>query len=134
MAVRHRKRRRDSEVPVSAFSDIAFLLIIFFILATTLVQVSGVITEIPSGEQSQAQQQTDTLTVELRDNRVLVNEEMVDMKQLRRRLAAMQLHHKSGNDKVVLLEASGNVTYQAFFDVMASISSAGGVTAIVEEE
>ena len=60
MGSKHQKQRRDREVPVSAFSDIAFLLIIFFILATTLVQVSGVITEIPSGEQAQTQQEEET--------------------------------------------------------------------------
>ena len=134
MVARKRKQRRDPEMSVSAFSDIAFLLIIFFILATTLVQVSGVVTEIPSGEKSQAQQQTETLTVELQGDRVLVDEKPIDMKELRRRLAAMKLDQKSGEDKVVLLEASRDVTYQSYFDVMASISAAGGVTAIVEEE
>ena len=41
---------------------------------------------------------------------------------------------KIPREKVVLLEASGNVTYQNYFDVMASISAAGGVTAILQEE
>jgi biopolymer transport protein ExbD len=131
---KHRRRRRESEVPVSAFSDIAFLLIIFFILATTLVQVSGVVTEIPSGEQAKTQQEDETLTVRLEGERLLLNEKHVDMKELRRRLANMKLHEKSGDDKVVLLEAAGNVTYQTYFDVMASISAAGGVTAILQEE
>jgi biopolymer transport protein ExbD len=134
MASKHRKQRRDSEVPVSAFSDIAFLLIIFFILATTLVQVSGVITEIPSGEQAQAQQEDETPTVRLEGDRVMLGEKHVDMKELRRRLTNMKLHQKTGDAKVVLLEASGNVTYQNYFDVMASISAAGGVTAILQEE
>ena len=134
MASKHRKQRRDSEVPVSAFSDIAFLLIIFFILATTLVQVSGVITEIPSGEQAQTQQEDETPTVRLEGDRVVLGEKRVDMKELRRRLTNMKLHQKTGDAKVVLLEASGNVTYQNYFDVMASISAAGGVTAILQEE
>jgi len=134
MGPKHRKQRRDSEVPVSAFSDIAFLLIIFFILATTLVQVSGVVTEIPSGEQAQTQQEKETPTVRLKGDRVLLGEKHVDMKELRRRLAKMKLHEKTGDAKVVLLEASGNVTYQTYFDVMASISAAGGVTAILQEE
>jgi biopolymer transport protein ExbD len=131
---KHRKQRRDSDVPVSAFSDIAFLLIIFFILATTLVQVSGVVTEIPSGEQAQTKQEDETPTVQLQGDRVLLNEKHVDMKEFRQRLTKMKLHQKAGDDKVVLLEASGNVTYQTYFDVMASISAAGGVTAILQEE
>ncbi len=131
---KHRKQRRDSDVPVSAFSDIAFLLIIFFILATTLVQVSGVITEIPSGEQTQTQQEDETPTVQLEGDRVLLNEKHVDMQEFRQRLTKMKLNQKTGDGKIVLLEASGNVTYQSYFDVMASISAAGGVTAILQEE
>ena len=64
----------------------------------------------------------------------LLNEKHVDMKELRRRLTTMKLRQKTGDDKVVLLEAAGNVTYQTYFDVMASISDAGGVTAILQEE
>jgi biopolymer transport protein ExbD len=132
---KHPKHRRESEVPVSAFSDIAFLLIIFFILATTLVQISGVVTEIPSGEQAKNQQEEDeTPTVRLNGDLVLLNEKRIDMPQLRRRLAEMKLDQKTGDAKVVLLEAAGDVTYQTYFDVMSSISAAGGVTAILQEE
>jgi biopolymer transport protein ExbD len=56
------------------------------------------------------------------------------MQELRRRLAALHLHRKSEDEKVVLLEAHGDVEYQSYFDVMASISAAGGVTAILQEE
>ena len=74
MAKRHPKKRRDVEMSISSFSDIAFLLIIFFILATTLVQVSGVINEIPSGEQSQSDQDLESPTVQLEHGRVLFND------------------------------------------------------------
>ena len=131
---RHRKTRREADVSVSAFSDIAFLLIIFFILATTLVHVTGMVTEIPSGQKSEDKEEKKTATVEIQGDRVLFNEEHVDMKELRRRLASLKLHEKPADDKVVLLEAGGQVTYQAYFDVMASISAAGGVTAILQEE
>ncbi len=122
------------EVPVSTFSDIAFLLIIFFILATSLMQISGVITEIPSGEQSQTQEKTETPTVKLEGSRLLWNEKPVDIPELRRRLANLKLHEKAGDGKVILLEASDDVIYQTYFDVLASISAAGGVTAIMQQE
>ena len=134
MAKHHKKKRRDVEMSISSFSDIAFLLIIFFILATTLVRVSGVINEIPSGEQSQSEQDLESPTVQLDSGRVLFNDQQVDMAELRKKLAELKLHEKTENEKVVLLEASGNVTYQSYFDVMASISAAGGVTAILQEE
>jgi biopolymer transport protein ExbD len=134
MARKHRKHRRESEIPVGPFSDIAFLLIIFFILATTLVQVSGVLTDIPSGQQAEQKQDDKTPTVKLQGDRVTFNDNQVDVAQLRNLLEKMRLDKKAGDAKVVLLEASGNVKYQTYFDVMASISDAGGVTAILQEE
>ncbi len=58
MARKRRRHRRDhgcDDIPVASFSDIAFLLIIFFILATTLAKTRGFITELPSGEKSEKQ-------------------------------------------------------------------------------
>jgi len=134
MPTKRRKEKRPADVPVSAFADIAFLLIIYFILATTLVQISGVVTEIPSGEKAEAKEEKETATVQLKGDQVFFDDQHVDMNGLRKRLAKLSLHRKTGDDKVVLLEASQNVTYQNYFDVMASISDAGGVTAILQEE
>lgn len=131
---KHHKERRRADVPVSAFADIAFLLIIYFVLATTLIQVSGVVTDIPSGEKAETNQEEETPTVQLDGERVFLNDERVSMKELRRRLAALHLHRKTEDEKVILLEAHGDVKYQSYFDVMASISAAGGVTAILQEE
>ena len=131
---KHHRKRRDPDVPVAAFSDIAFLLIIFFILATTLMQVTGMVAEIPAGEKAEADEEKKTASVEIQGDRVLLDEKHVDMPELRNRLAEMKLHEKTGDAKVVLLEARGDVTYQTYFDVMASISAAGGVTAILQDE
>jgi biopolymer transport protein ExbD len=134
MPSKRHKEKREADVPVSAFADIAFLLIIYFILATTLVQISGVVTEIPSGEKAETNEEQETATVQLKGDQIFFNDQQVGIKQLRRKLAQLNLHRKTDDDKVVLLEASHNVTYQNYFDVMASISDAGGVTAILQEE
>ena len=75
-----------------------------------------------------------TASIELHNDVIRFDEQIVDIRQLRRELNMLNLHGKHGKDKVVLLEAMGKVTYQTYFDVMASISAAGGVTAIVRED
>jgi biopolymer transport protein ExbD len=134
MARKHHAKRRPADVSVSAAADIAFLLIIYFILATTLVQISGVVTEIPSGEKAETTNEEETATVQLKGDQIFFDEQRIEMKGLRKKLAQLNLHLKAGDDKVILLEAGRNVTYQNYFDVMASISDAGGVTAILQEE
>jgi len=128
-----RKSNREADVPVSSFSDIAFLLIIFFILVTSLSQTTGVLTEIPTGQKSEAPPEKTTI-VNIHDDKISLNDEEVTVNKLRDQLVGMDLHNKSDNEKVVLLEASGSVTYQTYYDVITAISRAGGAVAVVEEE
>ncbi len=44
------KKHREGEIPTGSFSDIAFLLIIYFLVATTLVKVKTITADLPSGE------------------------------------------------------------------------------------
>jgi len=131
---RHKERRMGcDDIPVASFSDIAFLLIIFFILATTLVKTQGFHTEFPQGEKSEEPPKK-TTTVQLREGKIILNDEPVDLPKLRAALAELELHARTGDDKVVLLEAAGKVGYQRYFEVMAAVTRAGGTICIVREE
>jgi len=46
------KKHRSGEIPVGSFSDIAFLLIIYFLVATSLVKLKGITADLPSGEKA----------------------------------------------------------------------------------
>ena len=132
------KRRRDrrmgcDDIPVASFSDIAFLLIIFFILATTLVRTQGFHTEFPQGRKSE-EPPTKTTTVQLHEGTITLDDKQVDLARLKAALAELKLHARTGDDKVVILEATGKVGYQRYFEVMAAITRAGGTLCIVREE
>jgi len=129
---RPRRKMRTPEIPVGSFSDIAFLLIIFFILTTTLSQLSGVVADIPSGEKSEEQKQTSP-TVQIQGNRIVWNREDVSVRQLRQRLRDMDMAHRKEEERIVVMEAAGSVEYQTYYDVMATISASGGIIAIARE-
>jgi len=141
MPRRSRRRRDPTErrragceaIPVASFADIAFLLIIFFILAATLARMRGFQTDFPSGEKSEEPQKK-TATVLLRGGKITLNDEDVDIPTLRTELTALRLHNKTGDDKVVILEAAGRVPYQDYYQVMAAITRAGGSICIIREE
>ncbi|MEX1074984.1 MAG: biopolymer transporter ExbD [Pirellulales bacterium] len=136
MPFARRKEKRDLDIPTDSVSDIAFLLIIFFILTTTLSKLSGFTAELPSADASQKQAAaTDTKTpgVQIAGGKLLFNEQEVSLDTLRDRLLDLQLGKKEGQEKVVMLEAAGAVDYQTYYQAMAAISAAGGVVAIVEE-
>jgi biopolymer transport protein ExbD len=129
----NRKKVADVDIPVASFSDLAFLLIIFFIVATTLQKTTGITSNIPSGEKSE-QQAKKTTIVNINDRTIMINDKAVTVDELRAELKAMELAAKEGDDKIVLLETKGNVVYQDYFEVMSTISAAGGVIALVKED
>ena len=127
------RRRREPEIPTASFADIAFLLIIFFILASVLAVTQGFVAEIPEGEKSQEKQEK-TTTVRLSDGKVTLNDDELTLDGLRARLAEMDLANQKGNDRIVLFEQAGADDWQAFYEVWAAVNSAGGEVVIVLEE
>jgi biopolymer transport protein ExbD len=136
MAFARRREKRELEIPTDSVSDIAFLLIIFFILTTTLTKLSGFTAELPSAAANQQQATSDakTPTVQLANGKLLFDEREVSSAALRERLLDLRLDKRQGEERIVMLEAAGKVDYQTYYEVMAAISTAGGVVAIVEED
>ena len=130
-----RKQPKESIVPVDSFSDIAFLLIIFFILATQFIDTRGFDTEIPAGQEGDDQQKQ-TVTVALNNEQLHYNDDQLeDVSELEERLLKLDLKsRKNEEDRIVILEPSGHVTYQLFYETMYTISRCGGVVAIMQEE
>ena len=60
------KAHRTGEIPTGSFSDIAFLLIIFFLVATSLFKVKAITADLPSGEKAEQAQTSKTPIVNLR--------------------------------------------------------------------
>lgn len=136
MAFKARKSKKDVAIPLDSFSDIAFLLIIFFILTTSIQKLVGFSTELPTGKAVAEKQETEkTPTVTLKAGGALFNDQPVTLDQLAQKLAALQLGEKKQDaDRVVLLDAGKDVDYQLYFEVMSSITAADGVIGILTEE
>ena len=128
------KKHRTGDIPVGAFSDIAFLLIIYFIVATTLVKVRTVTADLPSGEKQADAQIDKTPTVILRGPNIFFSDTKVTIEGLRNRLDMLELPEKEPNKRVVMLESTDDTPYETYFQVLATISASGGVVALVEEE
>lgn len=128
------KKHRSGEIPTGSFSDIAFLLIIYFLVMTTLVKVKTITADLPSGEKSTQTESDKTPIVNLRGQEVYFNDKKVQMENLNDRLAALDLSEKEPEDRVIMLESSNGTPYENYFQALATISANDGVVAIVEEE
>lgn len=122
-------------IPTTSLADMMFLLLIFFIMTTTLARVTGFVSDMPAGAPvAQQTQPTKTPTVHLDGERMLFNDKEIDLESLSARLRDMRLPEKTGEDKVIIVAATGKVRYQTYYEVLAQISACGGVVAIMTEE
>ena len=131
-----RKKRRESEVDVSSFSDVAFLLIIFFILTTTFKVIGGKELNIPSGEDGESKDQKQ-LTISLTGKEIFYGEDSkssLTLRQLRVQLGDEELRTKKEEQRMVVLESDENVVYQRYYNVMLAIRDADGIVALIERE
>jgi biopolymer transport protein ExbD len=136
MALSLRQRKRESAIPTDSLSDIAFLLIIFFILTTSIRRLTGFNTDMPSAQKSPPQQQQTekTPTVALVGGALKWDGQAIDGEGLRQKLVALNLPAKKESDRIVILETSGKVPYQQYYETLAIISGAGGIVGILTEE
>ena len=84
---RRDKKIREGGIPTDSFSDIAFLLIIYFLVATTLVRVQAITTEMPSGDKAAQAQSEKTPIVNLRGGQMFFNDAPVTIEGLEEGLA-----------------------------------------------
>jgi len=127
-----RKRRGGGYPELTSFSDIAFLLIIYFILATSFHQQVGLKTEIPSGQQAR-QAKVEEKTVMLRLDGLFYGDRRMTFDELRDELARLDLPARSPEQRVVQFEAKPGVLWQEYYEVLAAIRGSGGEPGIVME-
>lgn len=141
---RRRNERAKAEIETGSFSDISFLLIIFFVLTTTFEKATGRAVDIPSAAPPERQVQEEekkTPTVSVMSDRILFGMgesesagEQVSLAELKARLLQLALPSKPEKDRMVLVEMAEDVVWDRYFKVVTTIAEAGGIVAIVEEE
>ena len=136
-----KKRQGDIEPDLTSFSDIANLLIIFFILTTTLARPWGRTVDMPSAATppQQEKQESDTPTVNLTRDRITIaeggkeGEKEVTMNELRQFLWKKNFPKMDEKHKSVSVETSDDVPYERYYQVVTAIAAAGGVVAILTD-
>lgn len=128
------KKHRSGEIPVGSFSDIAFLLIIYFLVATTLVKVKSITADLPSGEKQAESQSDKTPIINLRGEDIYWKDKKVTLPELEEALAGLYLSEKPPAKRIIMLEATDQTSYETYFQSLAAISANDGVVAPVEED
>ncbi|MDP8219598.1 MAG: biopolymer transporter ExbD [Candidatus Theseobacter exili] len=129
-----KRKNEEPVIDVGTFSDIAFLLIIFFILTTTFIKPAGNKMEIPAGSTDTSQKTEKQMTVNLNGGKILWGENQKNMKieEFRDYLLGLNLKEREEKNRVIIVDSSADVSYELYYQVVMAITYADGVMALIE--
>jgi biopolymer transport protein ExbD len=124
------------EPPSVATGDIAFNLIVFFLVCASVQPDSGRKQEIPKSEtKEEKQQQSENIEVALTRTTASINGNPVPLKQFLPQLSRLLKNKTRDEDKIVVVKSAKDTPYRHWIQVTGWIEQAGGtITLELEEE
>ena len=133
--LRRRQRRLGVIVPLASMGDIAFLLIIFFIIASNFTKDPPVEMELARSMQVDTLAQARVLVVIDEEQRLWVNGEPRDSaEQIEWEVLALLEGRDEPEQRIVHLKVDRRAPKSVYEPVIAAIAKAGGMLAAVGEE
>jgi biopolymer transport protein ExbD len=133
--LRLKRRRMLVEPPAAASSDIAFNLIVFFLVCASNTPHTGHPQAIPRSEQQQKEKSAArNVEVSIAPTRVLVNADPVDVRQLAGKISGLLAGKTSTSDRVVLVRSNGDTSYERWIEITRQIERGGGIVTLQLEE
>jgi biopolymer transport protein ExbD len=133
-----KRRRRNKlliESPASATGDIAFNLIVFFLVCASVTPNDGRKQTIPRAETvPEEKKETENLRVDLTRTTVAINSKTVSLSNFPLLMKARLRDKKSPDDRVVVVKCKPEVPYHRWIDVTVMIEEAGGIITLQLEE
>jgi biopolymer transport protein ExbD len=132
-----RSSKLMSEPPAVAMGDIAFILIVFFLVCISQATETGRRQEIPKSEsQKDKKLQSKNISVAIGKESVLINGEPTSTDQVLAKLTSMLKGRKKPQDRVVVVKTGKKKDTPYFFWIRVTgwIEQAGGVITIQLEE
>lgn len=128
-----RRRPPEPYIPFISLADIAWQIIIFFLLAATFAKNDSLNLELPSASSDKTKSAAPTITVQAGENAVLLNGQKVAIESLESRIRELLVGKKSEADRAVVVLAKGDLSFQHHVDLMYAVQRAGGVLVMSEE-
>ncbi len=134
-----RRRKLLAEPPASATGDIAFNLIVFFLVCASVQPDSGREQTLPRSEQQEEQQQeAENIQVQLTRDTVFLNNNLMlpaDFPgNFRRGLTQALASTTRQSDRVVVVKSKPETPYSYWITITEMIEQAGGIVTIQSEE
>ena len=126
-----RKKKGLAEIPSSSMADIAFLLLVFFLVTTTISMDKGIGIVLPAiGEELEVNPKNITNVLVNAAGQVLLDDEPTAVNQLRNRIKTMIAR----NDKLIVsVKTHPQTRHQIYIDVLDQLKLAGATRISIAE-
>jgi biopolymer transport protein ExbD len=121
------------EPPASATGDIAFNLIVFFLVCASVQPDSGREQSLPRSDQ-ESEEQTESIQVQLTRNAVMLNGVIIRQNDFAIALSRSLKGKVRQEDRVVVVQSKPDTPYSHWIIVTEMIELAGGIVTIQTEE
>ena len=126
-----KKKSRLSEIPTSSLADIAFLLLIFFLVTTTIDVDKGISLVLPEKGETKEVHKRNIANILINANgQVMLNEEPIEIPMLRNRVKQMITE----NDKLIIsVKTDAKTKYETYVDVLDELKLANATKISIAE-
>ncbi|MBA7562582.1 hypothetical protein ES708_04235 [subsurface metagenome] len=126
-----RKRAELKQIPSASMADIAFLLLVFFLVTTTISMDKGLGLVLPAiGELLEVNPKNITNLLIDPTGRVLLDEELVPLNQLRGKVRTML---NQNSRLIVSVKTAPQTKHQHYIDVIDQLKQAGATRISIAE-
>ena len=136
MRLRDRTTEQMVEPPAVLLTDIAFNLLIFFVVCASTEPSDGRKQDIPGANKQTANQpqQSENIEVVLTRATASVNGEQIKMADFLPRIRNLLRDKKKVEERVVLVRSAKDTPYEHWIRITTLIEQAGGITTLQMEE
>jgi biopolymer transport protein ExbD len=114
--------------PACASSDIAFTLIIFFLVCAAVQPETGISQALPKTEEkSEKRDQSQNLEVSITPSSIVLNGSPLQLPEFTRRIAAELKTKTREQDRIVVVKSAPDTSYPVWINVSRAIDNAGGI-------
>ncbi|MCH7618274.1 MAG: biopolymer transporter ExbD [Candidatus Marinimicrobia bacterium] len=126
-----KRKKRPAEIPTSSMADIAFLLLIFFLVTTTIDMDKGLTLVLPApGEEKEIPKENiSNLLINAAGN-VMLDEEFIPLTQISRTVRIKILKNKN---LIISVKTDRETDYQVFVSVLDQLKMANATRISIAE-
>ncbi len=126
-----KKKSRNSDIPMASLADIAFLLLIFFLVTTTIDVDRGIGLSLPAkGEETEVRTKNITNLLINAQGEILLDNEIIAINEIARRI---EQKIQENPNLIVSVKTDRKTKYDVFIDVLDELKVANATRISIAE-